>query len=98
KHIVLNWTFTDLGETHVLNLENSALTHRLGPPSAQADASLTLTRATLDAIVLKQLSFPDAVKSGQVAIAGNAAKPAELLGLLDEFSPSFAVVTPREPP
>jgi len=97
KRIVLNWTFTDLGETHVLNLENSALTHRMGPANAKADASLTLTRATLDAIVLKQLSFPDAVKSGQVVIAGDAAKPAELLGLLDEFNPSFAIVTPREP-
>jgi len=31
-------------------------------------------------------------------IAGDAAKPAELLGLLDEFNPSFAIVTPREPP
>jgi alkyl sulfatase BDS1-like metallo-beta-lactamase superfamily hydrolase len=96
KHIVLNWTFTDLGETHVLNLENSALTHRIGPASAAADASLTLTRAALDAVVLKQLSFADAVTSGRITIAGDAAKPAELLGLLDTFTPSFAIVTPRE--
>jgi alkyl sulfatase BDS1-like metallo-beta-lactamase superfamily hydrolase len=98
RHIVLNWSFSDLGETHVLNLENSALTHRMAPASATADASLTMTRATLDAIVLKQLSFPDAVKSGQVAIAGDAAKPAELLGLLDTFDPTFAIVTPRQTP
>jgi alkyl sulfatase BDS1-like metallo-beta-lactamase superfamily hydrolase len=97
KHIVLNWTFTDLGETHVLNLENSALTHRLGPARAQADASLTLTRATLDAIVLKQTTFADAATSGSLKIDGDAAKPAELFGLLDDFNPSFAIVTPREP-
>ena len=98
KHIVLNWTFTDLGETHVLNLENAALTHRMGPPNAKADASLTLTRPTLDAIVLRQLSFPDAVTSGKVTITGDATKPGELLSLLDEFNPSFTIVTPREVP
>jgi alkyl sulfatase BDS1-like metallo-beta-lactamase superfamily hydrolase len=97
KHIVLNWTFSDLGETHVLTLENSALTHRIGPASAAADASLTLTRATLDAVALKQLSFADAVASGRIAIAGDATKPAELLSLLDSFEPRFAIVTPREP-
>ena len=34
KHIVLNWSFTDTGETFVLNLENCALTYIAG---AQAD-------------------------------------------------------------
>jgi alkyl sulfatase BDS1-like metallo-beta-lactamase superfamily hydrolase len=97
KHIVLNWTFSDLGETHVLNLENSALTHRIGAASTAADASLTLTRATLDAVVLRQVSFADAVAAGRIAIAGDATKPAELLGLLDAFDPRFAIVTPREP-
>jgi alkyl sulfatase BDS1-like metallo-beta-lactamase superfamily hydrolase len=96
KHMVLNWTFSDLGETHVLTLENAALTHRIGPPSAVADASLTLTRAALDAVALRQLSFADAVASGRIAIAGDATKPAELLGLLDTFEPRFAIVTPRE--
>jgi alkyl sulfatase BDS1-like metallo-beta-lactamase superfamily hydrolase len=96
KHIVLNWTFSDLGETHVLTLENSALTHRIGPASAAADASLTLTRATLDAVALRQLSFADAVTSGRIAITGDATKPAELLSLLDAFEPRFAIVTPRE--
>ena len=42
---MLNWTFSDLGETHVLRPENSALTHRIGATDAAADATLTLTRA-----------------------------------------------------
>ena len=97
KHIVLNWRFSDLGETHMLRLQNSALTLRIGPPSGAADATLTLTRATLDAVVLRQLAFTDAVASGRIAVAGDATKPAALLGLLDSFEPRFAIVTPRAP-
>jgi alkyl sulfatase BDS1-like metallo-beta-lactamase superfamily hydrolase len=96
RHMVLNWTFSDLGETHVLTLENAALTHRIGPASAAADASLTLTRATLDAVVLRQVSFAEAVTSGRITIAGDPTKPAQLLGMLDSFEPSFAIVTPRD--
>jgi alkyl sulfatase BDS1-like metallo-beta-lactamase superfamily hydrolase len=36
KHIVLNWTFTDTGETFVLTLENCALTYVAGA-AATAD-------------------------------------------------------------
>ena len=82
----------------MLNLENSALTTDGGRPSAKADATLTLRAPTLDAIVLRQLSFADAVTSGKVTITGDAAKPGELLSLLDEFDPSFTIVTPREVP
>ena len=35
KHIVLNWSFTDTGESFVLNLENSALTYTEGALAAE---------------------------------------------------------------
>src|SRR6201995_4930436 len=44
KRIVLNWTFTDTGETFILNLENCALTYVTGAQSASADAAFTLAR------------------------------------------------------
>ena len=47
--MVINWNFTDSKELFVLTLENSALTHVQGKQSPTADASLTLTRATLNA-------------------------------------------------
>ena len=50
KRIVINWNFTDLNQIYVMNLENSALTHRAGKPPPNADATVTLTRAALDAI------------------------------------------------
>src|SRR5437764_1583649 len=57
KHIVVNWTFTDRNQTYVMNLENSALTHRAGPLDPNADAGMKLTRAALDAISTKQRSL-----------------------------------------
>jgi alkyl sulfatase BDS1-like metallo-beta-lactamase superfamily hydrolase len=95
KTIVINWTFTDLNQSYVMNLENSALTHTFGKLSDHADVSVTLTRATLDAISLKQRSFLGSVATGDVSISGNPLKLAELFGLLDEFSPGFEVVEPK---
>jgi alkyl sulfatase BDS1-like metallo-beta-lactamase superfamily hydrolase len=96
KHIVINWTFTDLNQTYVMNLENSALTHTVGKLSDNADVSVALTRAALDAITLKHRTFLGSVATGDVSISGNPLKLAELFGLLDEFSPGFEVVEPRK--
>ena len=96
KKIVINWTFTDLNETYVMNLENSALTHTSGKLDPNADASVTLTRAALDAITLKQRTFLGSVLTGDVSVGGNPLKLRELFGLLDEFSPGFEIVEPRK--
>lgn len=96
KHIVINWTFTDLHQTYVMNLENSALTHTSGKLSDKADASVTLTRAALDAITLKQRSFLGSVATGDISIGGNPLKLRELFGMLDEFSPNFEIVEPKK--
>ncbi len=96
KHIVINWTFTDLNETYVMNLENSALTHTSGKLDSNADTSVTLTRAALDAITLKQRTFLGSVVTGDVKVGGNPLKLRELFGLLDEFSTGFEIVEPRK--
>lgn len=96
KHIVINWTFTDRNETYVMNLENSALTHRAGDLDDNADAGVKLTRAALDAITLKQRTFLGSIVTGDVSISGNPLKLRELFGLLDDFSPDFEIVEPRK--
>jgi alkyl sulfatase BDS1-like metallo-beta-lactamase superfamily hydrolase len=94
KTIVINWTFSDLNRTYVMNLENAALTLTSGKPADNADLSLTLTRATLDALTLKQRSFRDAVAAGDISFSGNPQKLGELMGMLDDFTPDFAIVEP----
>jgi alkyl sulfatase BDS1-like metallo-beta-lactamase superfamily hydrolase len=94
KRMILNWVFTDIGETVVLNLENAALTHRMRQAAPNADATLTLTRKILNAIMLQQTTFPEAAAKGQIKIEGNTDSLLELLSLFDTFTPAFAIVEP----
>jgi len=95
KHIVLNWSFTDTNESFVLTLENCALTYVAGAQAAAADASFTLSRGTLDEVIAKQTSFPEAVASGKIKFTGNAMRLAELMALMDEFPRMFEIVEPK---
>jgi alkyl sulfatase BDS1-like metallo-beta-lactamase superfamily hydrolase len=95
KKMVINWNFTDSNQQFVLTLENSALTHIAGR-QPDADATITLSRATLDAVTLKETSLPAAVQAGKVKIEGDRAKLSELMSMLDTFEPMFPVVEPRQ--
>ncbi|MCC8938170.1 MBL fold metallo-hydrolase [Bradyrhizobium sp. Arg68] len=95
KRIVLNWSFTDTGETFVLNLENSALTYVKGAQAADADASFTLARGTLDKVIAKLTTFPEAVDAGQIKVSGEPLKLGELMALMDEFPRMFEIVEPK---
>jgi len=95
KTIVLNWKFTDTQQSYVLSLENSALSHVADAQSANADASLTLTRATLDDISLQKVTVPEAMKAGRIVVSGKPEKVGELLGMLEPFPGMFPVVEPR---
>jgi alkyl sulfatase BDS1-like metallo-beta-lactamase superfamily hydrolase len=96
KAMVINWTFTDTGDKFIVNLENSALTHLSGKLAAKADAGITLSRETLDSILLKQKTFPDAITAGEIKVEGDPGKLGELMGMLDEFALGFPIVEPKQ--
>jgi len=96
KHIVINWNFTDAQQVYALTLEDSALTYMANKQVAGADASLTLTRDTLNAIVLRRVTISDAIQSGQIKVIGEAGRASELLSLLDTFNPNFEIVEPKK--
>jgi len=79
----------------VLNLENCALTHLADRQSERADATVTLERTVLDRLILREITWADAVEGGLVVADGNGAKVAELLGLLDDFPLMFEVIEPK---
>jgi alkyl sulfatase BDS1-like metallo-beta-lactamase superfamily hydrolase len=95
KTMVLNWNFTDTGQRYAVNLENSALTYVADAQAADADATLTLTRAGLDEISLQKTTFAAAMRSGQISVTGKREKVGELLGMLEAFTHEFPVVEPR---
>jgi len=96
KILAVNWMFPDINEKHALYLENSVLNHWPDYNDPKADVTITLDRATLTKILLKQLSFQDAVKNGQITFAGNQAKFGELLSYLVDLNQYFwfNIVTP----
>ncbi|UFZ07013.1 MBL fold metallo-hydrolase [Bradyrhizobium ontarionense] len=95
RHIVLNWTFTDTDERFVLTLQNCALTYAAGVQASTADAGFTLARSTLDELIAKLTTFPEAVAAGKLAFIGNPMRLAELMSLMDEFPRMFAIVEPK---
>jgi alkyl sulfatase BDS1-like metallo-beta-lactamase superfamily hydrolase len=91
--LTLNWTFEDPRQDYNLTLRNGVLTHRAGL-NPQADAGLSMSKATLDQISLKQLDFPTAIQEGLIKLQGDGKKLGGLMGSLDTFSPQFNIVTP----
>ena len=95
KHIVLNWSFIDTGETFALNLENSALTYTEGMQAPNADATFSLARTTLEEVIAKVTSFSGAIAAGRIKASGDATRLTELMSLMDEFPRMFEIVEPK---
>ena len=61
----------------------------------RADATVTLDRAALNRLVLRELTFADAIKTGLARVEGDAATVTELFDLFDDFTLMFEVMEPR---
>jgi len=97
QSMVLNWHFTDRAEKLVLTLKHCTLTHRMGQWSEEAAASVTTTRATLDAIILHKTTAPEAMMSCALRIDGDASRFALLFGMLEQPTGfMFDILTPGE--
>ncbi len=97
QSFMLNWRFTDRDEEMVLTLKNCTLSHRMGERSENAVAQVTTTRATLDALVLRKTTAPEALMSGALKIEGDPSKFALLFGMLDQPGTlMFDILTPGE--
>ncbi|WP_035415887.1 alkyl/aryl-sulfatase [Ferrimonas kyonanensis] len=93
KKLALNLSFTDLKEDYTLTVENSVLNYSANQLK-QADASASMTKATLTKIQLGQLSFDDAIADGSVKLSGNKKAFDEFFAMLDSFEFWFNIVTP----
>ena len=74
-------------------VENAVLNH-FKSPVANADAKLTLSKATLDRIQLKETTLEQAVSAGEAKVEGRREAFGEFLALLDTFPFWFNIVTP----
>jgi alkyl sulfatase BDS1-like metallo-beta-lactamase superfamily hydrolase len=91
---VLNLDFTDVKQKYVLEMVHGVLNHTEGRQAKDADATISLTRDTLNRIVLQETSLKDAISGGDVQIRGSEGKLEEMLSYLDSFDFWFNIVTP----
>lgn len=96
ESLVLNFSFSDINKTYLVELENGSLHNIEGYQSDSANANIALTRETLNQIILKQTSLEDAVKGGEVTIKGDDKALERLLGFLDTFDFWFNIVEPNK--
>jgi alkyl sulfatase BDS1-like metallo-beta-lactamase superfamily hydrolase len=89
-----NWVFTDTDERHMLMLSNGVLIHSADRQSPLADATVLVERSALNELFAGITPMPELLQAGRLRVEGDAAKLGELLGLLDQPDPSFAIVTP----
>lgn len=82
------------GGKYKLELENGVLNHTANAVADNADASISLSRDTLNKIILKQETLKQAQANGEVNISGNGAKLDEMLSYMDTFAFWFNIVTP----
>jgi linear primary-alkylsulfatase len=94
RHLRVDWVISDPGEEHALTVRNGVLHHRPGRHDPAADAALFVDREAFDQLLLKTAAIAALAESGRLRIEGDGEKLGELLGLLDEPDPAFAIVTP----
>jgi linear primary-alkylsulfatase len=91
---VLNFDFGPAGGVYEIEMENGVLNHTKGVRDPQADATVNLSRDTLNKIILHEVKLDDAIESSEVKVSGNADKLKELFSYLDTFEFWFNIVTP----
>jgi alkyl sulfatase BDS1-like metallo-beta-lactamase superfamily hydrolase len=93
KKLALDIEFTDLKKPYAIKIENGVLNYsqRTAP---DADAKVTLTKATLDRILLGEVTVEQAVASGDLKVEGRREAFMDFVGLLDRFPFWFNIVTP----
>jgi alkyl sulfatase BDS1-like metallo-beta-lactamase superfamily hydrolase len=94
KRIVLNFDFTDVNQKYTIEMVNGVLNNTADRHADDADASIEVSRATLNQIVLGQTDLDKAISAGDVTIDGSQDKLKELLSYLDDFKLWFNIVTP----
>ena len=91
--LTVNLVFPDLGDSYVLQVENSVLHHRKAAPDPAAQATLTLAKPVYLRLMSGQLKARDALAAGELSFSGNPFALAQFFGLFTAAPGNFAIVT-----
>ena len=95
--ITVGWSLSDTREQVTVTLRNGALTWVAGARAGSPTATVTLTRAAFEALVLGQLGLRETIATGAATVTGDGSAAATLFDVLDRFDAGFAIVEPRRP-
>lgn len=92
----INLVLPDKNEQYLLELKNSHLNNIKGVQSENAGQTVTIDRADLNRLMLKEVSPVRLVFEGKLKSSGNPLLLAKLFGMLEDFDFWFDIVTPPE--
>lgn len=87
-------TFTDLGESHLLTLQNSVLNHRQTSADAPAEATLKLTRPLFVDLLIGNAGLKELLFSDDISFEGSRFELIGFFSMLDKPEGRFNIVTP----
>ena len=98
EQMVIDFHFSNSGETHRLELEHSVLRSRIVDDktiqSLPANSTINTSENAFKRILTKQLSIIEAGRQDLFNIDGSRLKVISFFRLLDDFDPAFNIVTP----
>jgi alkyl sulfatase BDS1-like metallo-beta-lactamase superfamily hydrolase len=89
----VNFVFSDLNESYVLRVEDGVMHHRKSPPAADANATLTMTKAFFLQLMTGQAGATDLLTSDQTKIDGSKIDLGRFLALIEKAPGTFPIVT-----
>ena len=93
KTVDFNLELTDTGDKYVLGVENAAIHYSKGRSLQNADASIVMTRAALNDVMLGTVTMEKQIVDGKAKLSGDPRKLAQFVSWLDNFDFWFNIVT-----
>ena len=90
----VNFVFTDLGESYLLDISNSVLHHWPSNPDTDADATLNLTHGMFIQMLTGKAGLKDMLLSDELGLEGSKLDLVKFFSLFDKPEGRFNIVTP----
>jgi len=90
----VNFVFTDLGQSYLLDISNAVLHHRPSAPDAAANATLSMTHDMFLSMLVGQAGLKDLLLSDEIELNGSKLDLLKFFSLLDKPDGRFNIVEP----
>ncbi|HOB96903.1 MAG TPA: alkyl sulfatase dimerization domain-containing protein, partial [Aquabacterium sp.] len=94
KNLKVNLVIRDSRESYVLWLENAVLHHQRAAPAADANATLTVSKAIFLKMIAGTAGIQDTLMSDDLKVDGSKIDLVRFFSLIDKAPGTFAIVTP----